>query len=214
MTEAIVPGWRLVDVACTGGSVVTSDPATGIAVIDLQPGEDVVCTYSNAKNGTITVTKNAVGAAAGDAFTFAGDLAGTISTGQSLSGSFADGTYAISEIVPAGWDLANIVCTGGTVTYTGQGGSNPTPSFAPGDTTINVTIAGAQAVACTFTNVKRGSIRVVKNALGGDASFDFTGARNVPDRHQWRLRREHHGVRVGVAGHRMRSRKRYRPDGA
>ena len=61
VTEASVAGWRLVDVACTGGSVVTADPATGIAVIDLQPGEDVVCTYSNAKNGTITVTKMRIG---------------------------------------------------------------------------------------------------------------------------------------------------------
>ena len=177
VTEATAPGWRLVDVACTGGSVVASNPATGAVVIDLQPGEDVVCTYSNAKNGTITVTKSTVGASGGDAFTFSGDLAGTIGTGQSLSGNFADGTYAIYEIVPAGWDLANIVCTGGTVIYTGGEGANPTPSFTPGDTTVNVTIAGAQVVACTFTNVKRGSIRIVKDAQGGDASFDFTGAR-------------------------------------
>jgi len=177
VTEASVPGWRLVDVACTGGSVLTADPVTGVALIDLQPGEDVVCTYSNAKNGTITVTKSAVGGAAGDTFAFTGDLAGTISSGQSLSGGFADGTYAISEIVATGWDLANIACTGGTVVYTGGEGANPTPSFAQGDTTVNITIAGAEVVACTFTNVKRGSIRVVKNAQGGDASFDFIGAR-------------------------------------
>jgi hypothetical protein len=177
VTEASTAGWRLVDIGCTGASVVTSDPATGIAVIDLQPGEDIVCTYSNAKNGTITVTKSAVGASAGDAFTFTGDLAGTVSAGQPLSGGFADGTYAISEIVPSGWDLTNIACTGGTVIYTGGEGANPTPSFTPGDTTVNVTIAGAEVVACTFTNVKRGSIRVVKTAHGGDASFDFTGAR-------------------------------------
>ncbi|HET9834448.1 MAG TPA: hypothetical protein VFP91_22145, partial [Vicinamibacterales bacterium] len=50
VTEARIAGWRLVDVACSGGSVVSADPATGIAVIDLQPGEDVVCTYANAKN--------------------------------------------------------------------------------------------------------------------------------------------------------------------
>jgi len=177
VTEASVAGWRLIDIVCTGGSVVASNPAAGNAVIDLQPGEDVVCTYSNAKNGTITITKNAAGAAGGDAFVFAGDLAGTVGNGQSLSGAFADGTYAISEIVPAGWDLADIVCTGGTVIYTGGEGANPTPAFTPGDTTVNVTIAGAQVVACTFTNVKRGSIRVVKNAQGGDAPFDFAGAR-------------------------------------
>lgn len=176
VTETTVAGWRLVDVVCSGGSVITSDPAQGTVVIDLQPGEDVVCTYSNAKDGTITVTKSAQGGSPGDEFTFTGDLAGTVSTGQSLSATFADGTYVVSEIVPAGWDLANIICTGGAVTYTGAGGSNPTPAFAPGDTTINVTVAGAPTVACTFTNVRHGSITIVKNALGGDASFDFTGA--------------------------------------
>ena len=62
--------------------------------------------------------------------------------------------------------------------YTGGEGSNPTPSFTPGDTTVNVTIAGAKVVACTFTNIRRGSIRVVKNSHGGDALFDFTGARH------------------------------------
>ena len=55
------------------GSVLTSNPLPGTA-IDFQPGEDVVCTYSNAKNGMISVTKNAVGATAGDTFAFAGDL--------------------------------------------------------------------------------------------------------------------------------------------
>ena len=176
VTEVPVPGWRLVDVACTGGAVIASNPATGAAAIDLQPGEDVVCTYSNAKNATIAVTKSAVGASAGDLFAFAGDLAGTVASGQSLSGTFADGTYVISEIVPAGFDLTNIVCTGGSVIYTGEG-STPTATFTPGDTTVNVTVTGAETVGCTFTNVKRGSIRVVKSAQGGDATFDFVGAR-------------------------------------
>ncbi len=63
------------------------------------------------------------------------------------------------------------------MSYTGEGGSNPTPSFAPGDTTVNVTIAGAAVVACTFTNIRHGSISIIKHALGGDALFDFTGAR-------------------------------------
>ncbi len=96
VTEAAVDGWRPIDVVCTGGSVVTSNPLTGTAVIDLQPGEDVVCTYSNAKSGAITVTKNALGASAGDTFEFVGDLAGIIHSGQSLSGGFAGrfATYA------------------------------------------------------------------------------------------------------------------------
>ena len=176
VTELPVAGWRLVDVACTGGAVIASNPDTGAAVIDLQPGEDVVCTYANAKNATISITKTAVGAAAGDLFTFVGDLAGTIASGQSLSATFADGTYVASEVVPAGFDLTNIVCTGGSVIYTGEG-STPTAIFTPGDTTVNVTVTGAQTVACTFTNVKRGSIRVVKAAQGGDATFDYVGAR-------------------------------------
>jgi hypothetical protein len=67
VTEAAVPGWRLVDVVCTGGSVVTADPATRVVIIDLQPGEESSACL-NAKNNDHR-HQNATGAAGGDAFT-------------------------------------------------------------------------------------------------------------------------------------------------
>ncbi len=176
-TEQSVASWRLTDIACAGGAAVTTNPATGLATIDLQPGETVACTYRNAKDGTITISKVAVGGTGAETFTFSGPapLAGSIGNGQNLSGQFPAGTYAVTEQVPAGWDLSNIACTGGTVTITGAG-TNPTDGFQPGDSTVNVTITAGQTVACTFTNTRRGSITIAKQTVGADGTFNFIGA--------------------------------------
>ena len=178
-TEQAVASWRLTDIACAGGATVTTNPATGLASIDLHPGENVTCTYRNARDGTITITKVAIGGTGAETFVFTGPapLAGSIGNGQSLSGPFPAGTYAVNEQVPAGWDLSNIGCTGGSVTITGSG-TNPTSGFEPGDTSVNVTITSGQTVACTFTNTRRGSITIVKNTVGADGTFSFTGAQN------------------------------------
>jgi hypothetical protein len=177
VTEQVTAGWQLVDIACSGGSATTSDPATGAASVDLQPGEDVTCSYANAQNAAITITKAALGGTAGDRFTFTGDLAGTIESGQSLSHNFPAGTYAISEVIPDGWDLTNIACNGGTVSFIGAGGG-PSPAFAPGDTTVEVTIGAGESAACIYTNTRRSSIRIAKRALGGDGAFTFVGSKS------------------------------------
>ena len=178
VTESTLPsGWRFSDISCTGGSVVTKDPATRTVTIELQAGENVSCTFTNVKDGAITITKTAVGGTGSETFTFTGALSGTISNGGSVVATLPPGTYATTELVTAGWDLTNIVCTGGTVTITGAA-VNPTDGFEPGDTTVNVTIAAGETVACTYTDTKRGSITIVKNTVGGDGTFDFGGDRS------------------------------------
>lgn len=177
VTEGPVADWVLTDIACTGGTNVTTSVSTGLVSIGLQPGENVACTYSNAKNGTITITKNAIGGAGGETFAFTGALAGSILTGQTLTGTFGAGTYSVTESVPSGWQLSNIVCSGGAAfTFTGAGGG--TDGFELGDTTANISLASGQSAACTFTNIGNGSIRIVKRAFGGDGTFGFTGARS------------------------------------
>ena len=37
----------------------------------------------------------------------------------------------------------------------------------------SVVVGSGESVTCTFTNVKRGSLTVVKKATGGDATFPF-----------------------------------------
>lgn len=178
-TEQPVAGWKLTAIDCNGGSAVTTDTATGLATIDLQPGENVTCTYANSKDATITVSKTAVGGSGGETFAFSGPpaLTGSIGDGQSLSGGFAAGTYSVTEQIPPGWDLSNIVCSGGTVTITGAL-VNPTPNFEFGDTTVNITVQPGDVVSCTYTDTRRGAIAIVKNTLGGDGTFAFTGSQS------------------------------------
>lgn len=176
VTEAAASNWVLMDISCTGGANVTTNVSTATASIGLQPGENVSCTFANSKNGMITIAKHAVGGTQNDRFEFTGALAGSIPSGQTLSGTFGVGTYSVSESVLAGWDLTGIACSGGTVTMTGAaGGGN---GFEAGDNTVNITLATGDSSTCTFTNTKRGSIRVVKRSLGADASFSFGGTRS------------------------------------
>lgn len=177
ITEQPTTDWVLTSIACSGGAEVTTNASTGLASINLLAGESVTCTYSNAKNAAITIHKVAVGGTGSELFSFTGPpaLTGSIPNGGQLTGSFTAGTYSVSEAVPAGWDLTNIACTGGTVTITGAT-ANPTNGFEAGDTTVNITLASGGAADCTFTNTRRGSLTIVKNTIGGDGSFAFTGA--------------------------------------
>lgn len=176
-TEAAVAGWRLTAIDCSGSNSVVTDPLTRLATIDLQAGESVTCIFRNAKDATITIAKTAVGGSGGETFAFSGPaaLSGAIGNGQSLSGSFAAGTYSVTEQVPAGWDLTNIVCSGGSVTITGAT-SNPSSGFEPGDSVVNITVVPGDVVNCTYTDTRRGAITIVKNSIGADGSFNFTGS--------------------------------------
>ena len=66
------------------------------------------------------------------------------------------GTYSISETAPAGWVLTSAAC---------DNGGNP----------ASISLTSGQTVKCTFENTKLGKITVVKQAVGGDATFNFSG---------------------------------------
>ena len=59
--------------------------------------------------------------------------------------------------MPAGWDLTGATCDNGA---------------AP----AAIDLGAGENVSCTFTNTKRGSLTVVKQAMGGDGYFDFTSS--------------------------------------
>ena len=132
-----------------------------------------------AATGIITIIKDTVPDDAQDfAFTTSGtglsnfslddDANITLSNTKTFS-ALADGTYGVTETPFAGFDLTNLVCTdltGGTVTTLGTGNAS-----------INLT--GGETVTCTFTNTKRGSLTIVKNAVGGNDTFNFTGTTGV-----------------------------------
>ena len=95
------------------------------ATISLQAGENVTCTFTNTKRGSITIAKNAVGG--NGTFNYDSDpvlpapanALGEFSittlrgTGQALFSNVAPGTYAVDELMPppAGWDFTSLTCS-------------------------------------------------------------------------------------------------------
>ncbi len=90
------------------------------------------------------------------------------SDGVNQSATFADipaATYQISEIVPDGWQLSNVTCTGGS------------DSGTVTDETLFVTISPDEQVTCTFNNDKLGSLTIIKEATPEDGTdFSFTAS--------------------------------------
>jgi uncharacterized repeat protein (TIGR01451 family) len=155
VSENVPAGWSLVSATCDDGS----DPDS----IDLQPGETVTCTFSNAiDRGTIIVEKIADPDDTDQMFDFTSNFAGNfslgagdnLSTGNLLPSSEA-GAYSVSENVPEGWDLVSATC---------DGGHSPDA----------IELGAGETVTCTFTNVQRASLTVRKVAIGGDDVFEFS----------------------------------------
>ena len=180
VTEGAVSGFNLTGIVCTdpsGGT--TTDTATRTASINLAAGETVTCTYTNTKLASIVIIKDAIPNDAQD-FSFTNDITGcspsfnldddadgTLSNTNTCNGTLSPGTYTVTEVVPAGWDLTNLVCTdasGGTTTNVGTA-------------TASISLAAGETVTCTFTNTKRGTIIVEKqtNPNGDPQLFTFTG---------------------------------------
>ena len=76
------------------------------------------------------------------------------------------GDYDVIELVPDGWELTDVTCTGGESTATVGG--------------VRVHLGEGDAVVCTFTNTEippePGSITIIKETdPDGGTGFQFTG---------------------------------------
>jgi hypothetical protein len=191
VTETLpVAGWTPTNLVCTGGGANTSTvTATGVATIGLDAGENVVCTYTNTKDATITITKEAIPDNAQD---FSFTRTGTGWADFSLDDDGSAGTFAcgggdcqkthtftfdannqgvktITEDGETGWTLTNLTCS---ATGTGTTTDHLTPGSATA--TANITLAAGGAVTCTYTNTGLGTITIVKTALDGNGTFSYT----------------------------------------
>ena len=178
VTESLpVAGWALTGLACVGGGADTTvNPTTGVASIGLDPGENVVCRYTNTKLGSITIVKDAIPDDAQDfAFTTSGtglspftlDDDGDATRSNTITfGGLLPGAYSVTETLPvAGWDLIDLGCE-----Y-GSGTSVDFPTLG----TTSITLAAGDDVTCTYTNAKQASIIIVKDAVPNDVQdFAYT----------------------------------------
>jgi hypothetical protein len=173
ISETIPSNWGLTDIECidpTGGT--STDLGTATAFIDLASSEVVTCTFANEEHGSISIVKDAVPDDPQDfGFTTSGvglvdfslddDANGTLPNTRTFS-NLLPGTYAVTETAVVGWDLTDLQCT--------AGGSADLQNRK-----ATITLAAGGSVDCTFTNTKRGSITIVKDAVPNDEQdFAFT----------------------------------------
>ena len=159
VTEIVPSGWDQVSAVCNNDSPINA--------ISVSVGENVICTFTNNKLGTIIVEKqtdpdNAVGS-----FTFTGNANGTISdNGQIVVSDLSPGTYtSTEEDALAGFDLTSIDCDDGNSSIPSTG------SLETRTATFNVEIG--ETIKCTFNNRQRGSITVQKVADPSSGEFQF-----------------------------------------
>jgi hypothetical protein len=161
VTEGAPPaGWDFVGVVCgdpDGGT--TTSGAT--ANIDVDPGEEVRCTYMNRKRGRIVVRKitDPNPDPTDTRFAFTGAATGSIRNGEALSvDNLVPGTYRVTEVVPDQFELISISC---------DDGASPQPSF--GDVsaaTATFRLDPGEVVTCTFVNrLKRANLTAVAFVL-------------------------------------------------
>jgi hypothetical protein len=143
----------------------------------LAAGATVTCTFTNTRDATVTITKDAVpndaqdfafstsgdGPAPWSAFSLDDDADGTLLNSRTFTFPAAQhGAKTVTEGAVAGWDLTGLTCSEGSTNL--------------GTRTASFTVDPGDAITCTFTNTKRGTIRVVKATNpAGAGGFIFTG---------------------------------------
>ena len=160
VAETVPGGWDQTSATCDDGSPVSN--------INVAPGEDVTCTFSNRKRGTVVVVKEATPADAQDfAFTAGGGLSpssfsldddadGTLSNTRTFTNVVPGSGFSVAETVPGGWDQTSATCDDGSPVS-------------------NINVAAGEVVTCTFANRKRATLTVVKDAQPNDPQdFGFT----------------------------------------
>lgn len=147
ITEAQTSGYQLSSLQCSGTGANGQGDSVSVAnrrtIVQLDPGENIVCTYTNKRlTGSIKVRKVTIGGDGNFDFRVTGQSAFQLSNGQTRQFSnLSVGQYTIREVnLPSGWTLQNIACTGGG-NRQGNG--------------ITVDLSSNQSITCTFTNFKK-----------------------------------------------------------
>ena len=152
LTEVPVPGWALTDLVVFGrrlGRCCDQRRRRSRS----SAGDDVTCTYTNTKLGSITIVKDAVPNGPTDfGFTTTGtglspfslddDADGTLPNTTTFSG-LLPGSFSVTEDVVAELGPHRLVVFG-------TGGTGDT-----GTRTATITLAAGDNVTCTYTNTER-----------------------------------------------------------
>ena len=174
VTEAVPPApFSLGDISCNDNDS-TGDNDARTATFDLDPGEDITCTFVNVLPGTITITKVAdpedgtdfdFSTTGGNGLAdFSLDVDNDPTLDDTESFTVPAGDYSVTEDAMADWDLVDIDCVASS-------GSSFDSDLASG--AIDIDLADGGSVACTYANVERGHIVVQKETTPDGDTTDF-----------------------------------------
>jgi hypothetical protein len=163
ITEVVPSQWDLTGVTCQVQTNIPQNSGTfngtnAVTGVSIQTGLETICTFTDAQRGSIKIVKNTVGG--DDTFDFTSNfgvsqITTAGGTGEQTVNNLSPGTnYNISETDKVGWDEGTFSCDRGTAAA--------------------IEVVAGQLTTCTITNTKQGSIKVVKNTVGGNDTFDFT----------------------------------------
>lgn len=174
-------GWRVAAIACAGDpdAGTTTNPAAGLAVVDLDTNEAIGCSFTLAPNAppslTIRHEVTPAGAAADASFVYSGDLGVfALQPGVQMTQTFAPspGLYKLREILHPAWALSQLSCAGdldsGSVLW-------------PEEATAFIDLDEGEAITCFFGHVPatsgRGAILIEHAPTpADDTGFAFNGA--------------------------------------
>ncbi len=149
----------------------SGDAGSRTAVINLEAGETVRCTYTNTQRGSLVIASQTVPDAVGGSFQYTGSPTGTIpANGTLVVANLEPGTYTSTERDPAPeFDVTAVECD--------DGGSATPSSGDAGSRTAVFNLDPGEMVTCTFTNARRGTLVVASETVpdGADGNFQFTG---------------------------------------
>lgn len=146
VAEQPVAGWSLAALTCADPAFDSqTNLATGVATINLAPGEQVTCTFANVQqSGAITVIKQVNGTATAPWY-FAGSLGDftfAAAGGERTFANLAPGAYTIRELSAENWRVSAITCDDPDAATT----------IDLASATAVVDLDARETVTCTFVN--------------------------------------------------------------
>ncbi|MEZ4662231.1 MAG: choice-of-anchor D domain-containing protein [Caldilineaceae bacterium] len=185
ITESVPSDWLLTNVACDGG-VSTTAIANGISVnLD---GQDTICTFTNAGQPTLTVTKVVVNDNGGTGVPgdFTLNVAATNPSQTSVPGSASGttitldaGSYSITETTAAGYTVSySADCTGTIALGESRSCTVTNDDIPPGSGTLTIVKAAApeSSQPFNFSSPTLGPFTLIDDGSSTDRRVFVVGA--------------------------------------
>ena len=183
ITELVPQGWELIGITIEGTSNYMVNLSAGTATIDLDVNEHITIIFVNQEQqiiqtGSFTVTKLTCPSDASTSFNFitsAPDKTFTLIDGNSWnSGDLPPGNYTLTELMPEGWDLTNIIIVDP------DGGSRADLTTG----TVYIDLDPGETITIIYQNTqqtpKPGTISVTKTTCPAGSSEVFSFVTSTP----------------------------------